>query len=166
MDQRKNIAWAFVTCTALLALLLAMLPTASGQSMTGQISGTVIDPQSAVIPGATVTLTNALTGQTREVESGAQGAFVFTQLLAGTYDVSVSASGFKVYEQKGIKLSANEKVALSGVQLQIGTTAETVEVTADVARVETQSSERTGLISTTQVQELAASPNRNFITLL
>jgi hypothetical protein len=166
MDQRKNIAWALVTCTALLVLLMAMLPTASGQSMTGQISGSVVDPQSAVIPGATVTLTNALTGQTREVESGAQGAFVFTQLLAGTYDVSVSASGFKVYEQKGIKLSANEKVALSGVQLQIGTTAETVEVTADVARVETQSSERTGLISTTQVQELAASPNRNFITLL
>jgi hypothetical protein len=166
MDPRKNIAWALVTCTALLALLMAMLPTASGQSMTGQISGTVIDPQSAVVPGATVTLTNALTDQKREVESGAQGAFVFTQLLAGTYEVSVSASGFKVYEQKGIKLSANEKMALRPVQLEIGTTSETVEVTADVARVQTQTSERTGLISTTQVQELAASPNRNFITLL
>jgi hypothetical protein len=166
MDQRKSIAWALVICTTLLVLLLAMLPTASGQSMTGQISGTVIDPQSAVVPGANVTLTNALTGQTREVESGAQGAFVFTQLLAGTYDVSVSAAGFKVYEQKGIKLSANEKVALSGVQLQIGTTSETVEVTAAAARVETQSSERAGLISTTQVAELAISPDRNFISML
>jgi hypothetical protein len=166
MDKRKTVAWALATCSAILLLLMAMLPTASGQSMTGQISGTVIDPQSAVIPGATVTLTNEMTGQSREMSSGSQGEFLYTQLLAGTYTVRVNASGFKVFEQKGIKLSANEKVALNSVKLEIGTTSETVEVSASVTRVETQSSERSGLISTTQVQELAASPNRNFITLL
>jgi len=166
MDQRKKTAWALVTCTALLVLLMAMLPTASGQSMTGQISGTVLDPQSAVVPGATVTLTNELTGQTREMVSGSQGEFLFTQLLSGTYAIRVNASGFKAYGQKGITLSANEKVALSGVQLEIGTTSETVEVTADSMRVETQSSERTGLISATQVAELAASPDRSFTSLL
>jgi hypothetical protein len=166
MNQRKAFAWVFVSCSAFLILLTAILPTASGQSMTGQISGTVLDPQSAVIPGATVTLTNALTGQTREVKSGTQGEFIFTQLLAGTYEVNVNAPGFKVYQQKNIKLSANESIALRQVQLEIGTTSETVEVSASVARVETQSSERTGLISTTQVAELAASANRNFISLL
>jgi hypothetical protein len=166
MDQRKTIAWALVTCSAILVLLTAMLPTASGQSTTGRISGTVLDPQSAVVPEATVTLTNTLTGQTREVTAGSQGEFVFTQLFAGTYEVSVTAPGFKVYQQKDIKLSANEAVALRNVQLEIGTTAETVEVTAAAARVETQSSERTALISTTQVSELSISPDRSYIKML
>jgi len=166
MNQRKTFAWAFAACAALLVVLITTLPTANGQSMTGQISGTVLDPQSAVVPGATVTLTNSLTGQTREAKSGTQGEFIFTQLLAGTYDVGVSSPGFKVYQQKNIRLSANEAVALRQVQLEIGTTSETVEVSASVTHVETQSSERTGLISTTQVAELAASPNRNFISLL
>jgi hypothetical protein len=166
MNQRKTIIWVPVICSAFLVLLMAMLPTASGQSMTGQISGTVLDPQSAVVPGAGVTLTNALTGQTREVAAGSQGEFVFTQLLAGTYEIKVSAPGFKVYQQKEIKLSANEKMALSSVKLEIGTTAETVEVSASVSRVETQSSERTGLISATQVSELATAPNRLFSSLL
>ncbi|MBP1609078.1 MAG: hypothetical protein H6Q04_1313, partial [Acidobacteria bacterium] len=166
MNQRKTIAWALVTCSAFLLLLTALLPTASGQSMTGQVSGTVQDPQSAVIPGATVTLTSELTGQERQMASGSQGEFLFTQLVAGAYTVRVSASGFKVFEQKGIKLSANEKMVVSSVKLEIGTTSETVEVTASVARVETQSSERTGLISSTQVSELAASADRDYMKLL
>src|SRR5437763_1528951 len=105
MNHRKTIAWALMTCAAFLVLLTVMLPTASGQSMTGQISGTVQDPQSAVIPGATVTLTSELTGQERQMVSGSQGEFLFTQLLPGTYAVRVNASGFKVFEQKSIKLS-------------------------------------------------------------
>jgi hypothetical protein len=166
MNERKTIVWALVTCLALLVLLMAMLPTASSQSMTGKISGTVLDPQSAVVPGATVTLTNTLTSQTREVAAGSQGEFVFTQLLSGTYEIKVSAPGFKIYQQRDIKLSANESIALRHVQLEIGTTSETVEVSASIARVETQNSERTGLISTTQVSELATAPNRSFVTLL
>jgi len=150
----------------MLVLLTAMLPTASGQSTTGRISGTVLDPQSAVVPEATVTLTNSLTGQTREMSAGSQGEFVFTQLFAGTYEISVTAPGFKVYQQKDIQLSANEAVALRNVQLEIGTTTETVEVTAEAAHVETQSSERTALISTTQVEDLAIAPDRSYIYML
>jgi hypothetical protein len=166
MIQQKTIAWALVTCSAVLVLLMAMLSTASGQTTTGRISGTVLDPQSAVVPGAAVTLTNTLTGQTREVKAGSQGEFVFTQLFAGTYQVSVSAPGFKVYQQKDIKLSTNEAVALRNVQLEIGTTSETIEVEAAAAHVETQNSERTALISTTQVSELAISPDRSYIKML
>jgi hypothetical protein len=166
MAQRKTIACALATCSAVLVLLMAMLPTASGQSTTGKISGTVLDPQSAVVPGASVTLTNTLTGQTRELKAGSQGEFVFTQLFAGTYEVSVTAPGFKAYQQKDIKLSANETVALRNVQLEIGTTSETVEVEAAAARVETQSSERAALISTTQVSELAIAPDRSYIKML
>ena len=122
MDQRRSIAWALVTCTALLVLLMAMLPTASGQSMTVQISGIVLDPQAAVIPGATVTLTNVTTGQERQVTSGSQGEFVFTQLLAGNYMIRVNAPGFKVYEQRGLNLSSNENLVARGVKLEIGAT--------------------------------------------
>jgi len=145
---------------------MAMLPTASGQSMTGQISGVVLDPPTAVVPGATVTLTNALTGQERQVTSGSQGEFVFVQLLAGEYIVRVNSPGFKVYEQTGLNLSSNEKLVARGVILELGTTSETVEVSAEAGRVETQSSERVGSITTTQIQEIAVSPDRNFMSLL
>jgi len=145
---------------------MGMLPTASGQTMTGRVGGTVTDPQSAVVPGATVEVVNELTEQTRQVVSGGQGEFVFTNVLAGTYSVRVNAAGFKAYEQKGIQVSANEALALRTIQLELGTTSETVEVTADVARVETQSSERTALITTTQVDNLGISPNRDYLSML
>jgi hypothetical protein len=77
-----------------------------------------------------------------------------------------SGNFLKGYEQKGIMVSANEAVALRTIQLEIGATSETVEVTAAAARVETQSSERTGLISSTQVSELASSPNRASLVCL
>jgi len=61
-----------------------------GQGLTGQISGTVTDAGGGVMPGATVSLKNAGTNQVRETTSGADGAFAFPDLLAGTYDITVS----------------------------------------------------------------------------
>ena len=76
------------------------------QGLTGQISGTVTDAGGGVMPGATVSIKNAGTNQVRETVTGAEGAFAFPDLLAGTYDISVSVQGFKTYEQKGINLGA------------------------------------------------------------
>ena len=82
------------------------------QGLTGQISGIVADSSGGVLPGATVVITNAGTNTTRETTTGADGAFLFPDLLAGTYDLKVSVQGFKTYEQQGIVLGATERVAL------------------------------------------------------
>ena len=60
-----------------------------------------------MLPGATVTIKNVGTNATRETVTGADGAFVFPDLLAGTFDLTVTVSGFKTYEQKGIELGVD-----------------------------------------------------------
>ena len=67
---------------------------AEAQGLTGQISGTVVDAGGGVLPGATVTLKNAGTNATRDTVTAPDGTFVFPDLLAGTYDISVAIQGF------------------------------------------------------------------------
>jgi hypothetical protein len=91
---------------------------------------------------------------TRDFVSDGNGAFVVTELLAGTYDVTVSLSGFKTYVQTGVVLSANERVALRAITLEVGQLEETISVTAEAARIQTQSAERSGVITQEQLQEV------------
>lgn len=126
-----------------------------GQGLTGQVSGSVKDPQGNVVPNATVDLLNAGTGQTRQTATDELGNFVLTELLPGTYQLTVGLSGFKRYEQKNIVLTATERVVLRQVVLELGTLSQTVSVTAEAAVLQTQSGERSGLINTSQIQELS-----------
>jgi hypothetical protein len=144
-------SWLFAS--ALLALFAP--PTLYAQGLTGQMAGSVVDSSGAAIPGATVTVRNTATQVSREVLTDSEGAFVITELLAGTYEVTVSLTGFKTYVQTGVALSANERVALRAITLQVGQLAETVSVVAESALVQTQSSERSGLINQEQLKEVA-----------
>src|SRR5690349_7872763 len=84
------------------ALFVANTGLLSGQGLTGQISGIITDPSGGAVVGADVQIMNKETGQTRATKSDTQGSFVFTQLLPGTFTLSVTASGFKKYEQPEI----------------------------------------------------------------
>ena len=84
-----------VLAAALLAALGANVGTLNAQGLTGQISGVVTDTGGGVMPGATVTVKNVGTNLVRETVTGADGAFVITNLLAGTFDLSVTVQGFK-----------------------------------------------------------------------
>ena len=79
-----------VLAIAMLVALGGSLNTLQAQGLTGQISGTVTDSGGGVMPGATVTVKNAGTNLTRETVTGADGAFLFPDLLAGTYDINVT----------------------------------------------------------------------------
>ena len=103
---------------ALGAILLGLTPGVHAQGLTGQMSGSVVDTSQAVLPGASVTVTNAGTQAARTVNTDANGLFTVTDLLAGTYEVTVSLSGFKTYVQSGVVLSANERVALRPIALR------------------------------------------------
>ena len=141
---------------AALGLCLVGLATpARGQGLTGQMSGSVTDGSSSVLPGATVTVTNMGTQAARSVTTDASGVFTVTELLAGRYEVTVTLEGFKTYVQRDVQLSANERVALRAIVLEVGTVAETVSVQAEAARVQTLSGERSGVITQDQINDIA-----------
>lgn len=137
-------------------LFVSILPYGlQAQGLTGQVTGTVVDPSGAAVAGAKVLLETSETGQSRNSETDALGSFVFAQLLPGTYRIVIEATGFRAYEQKDIVLSATERVTLRQIMLDIGANTEKVSVTAEAARIQTQSAERSGLISTSQIRELS-----------
>ena len=140
------------TGLALTFILLALVPASHTQTVTGQISGTVVDPGGAVVVGAGVSLTNDVTKQTREYRSDANGNFLFPDLVPGTYNVRVMQSGFKAYAQSGIVLSAQEKLALHELRLEVGEVTATVEVQADATHVATDSSDHTTGVNLIQIQ--------------
>ncbi len=149
----------------LLLLLLTVLPTASGQTVSGQISGRLIDPAGAVVVGAKVQLANDLTQQVREFTTDSSGGFVFTNLVPGSYSIHIAQAGFKAYDQKGITVSAVERVDLHDLRLQIGEVTTTVEVTAGAVHLATDSSDRSVSVGLRQIQE-TVTRGRNFMALM
>ncbi len=148
-----------------LAVLVVGASRAHAQGLTGQISGVVTDSSQGVLPGATVTIRNAGTNLVREAVSGADGSFIFPDLLAGIYDVRVTMSGFKAYEQTGIILGSTERVTLKRIELGVGQLEETVLVTGASPIVQTQSAARSGLIQREQMEDIALK-GRDFAGLL
>jgi hypothetical protein len=148
---RKSISYAPLISLALACLLSGAL----AQGLTGQISGSLTDSRGAAVSSARVEVINEETAQSRVVPSDGEGNFVVTQLLPGTYSLVVTASGFKRFEQRGIVLTANERVAVRKLTLEVGDVNQTVTVTAEAPNVQTESAERAGLISEAQIQGVA-----------
>ena len=126
----------------------------SAQGLTGQISGVVTDNSGGVMPGATVTVKNVGTNLTRETVTGTDGAFVITNLLAGTFDLTVSVQGFRPYELKGVVLGATERLALQTIALEVGGLSEVVSVAAESLKVQTTSGERSATMTAAQIEDV------------
>jgi hypothetical protein len=137
----------------IIVVVLVAIPAAHSQTVTGQISGRIVDPQGAVIPGANVQLTSDLSGQVRAFVSDANGSFIFTNLVAGNYSIRIAQPGFKTYEQKGISVSAQERVDLHDIKMQLGEVNTTVTVEANKVHVATDSSDRTISISRLELDD-------------
>ena len=128
-----NLASKAAVLAALVGLCAASF--ASAQTITGEISGTVTDPSGAVVPGATVELIREGTSATRTGTTNQSGIFVFPALPPGTYTLKVNAAGFRSFEQTGIVLTANERVSVGQIELQVGGTAETVTVSGEASQI-------------------------------
>src|SRR6516225_10354866 len=100
MSRQQVYIFSVVLCLLLLA------PYASGQSTFGSFTGTVKDPSGAVIPSATVEVTNEGTGNKRVFSTTSAGVFNVPNLDLGSYKVRVSATGFSTYERTGLRLAA------------------------------------------------------------
>lgn len=140
-------------------------PGLRAQSITGQISGTLVDPGGAVVPAQVVTLISGLNGQVRTFTTSSDGEFLFSDLVPGSYTLRISLSGFKSYEQKGINVSAQEKVALHEIHLQVGDVSTSVTVVADIAHVASDSSDRSMIVDTTQIENTPIK-GRDFLGLV
>ncbi len=126
--MKKLMAPVKFLCIAL--LLLAGL-SASAQ-FNASLSGTVLDPTQAIIPGATVTITNVDTQASKAATSGDAGTFQFTELPPGTYTVSVTAKGFQQNTVSNVLVAAETPRSLN-VTMQIGQESQTFTVNAEMA---------------------------------
>lgn len=144
--------WFEIRIAALLLLLFAC--AAHAQTITGSISGQVLDPQRAPIAGATITVTEPSRNFTVMTRSGGEGNFLSAGLLPGSYSVSVEAPGFKKFSRIGIPLDANDKLDLGGLQLEVGGVTESIEVSGQTALLQTESVERSATITGHQIENI------------
>src|SRR5215475_7111162 len=146
-----------------LALVLLAETMGMGQSTSGSITGTVKDGAGAPITDATVLVTNPATNLTRKITTNSAGVFTAPQLPPGNYTIAVEKSGFKKLEKTNVILNAIDLVNAGDFTLDVGAVTDTVTVTADAGRIEIQSEtgERSGVVTGTQLKELAIN-GRNY----
>lgn len=136
---------------------------AFSQSATATLSGTVVDPNGAIVPGATVTITNPATSFTRDVQANSAGVFTFPSLAPGTYNITARREGFATTETRDVVLNVNDKVSLQ-IQLKVGDIGEIVQVTAEPSLID-----ESPAVSTTVDRTLVANlplPGRSFQGLI
>jgi hypothetical protein len=149
---------------SLLLLSTGLLVGVHAQSSTtGNITGTVRDPQGAAVPKAEVTITEEKTGASRTVTATEDGFYNATSLPAGFYTISTAPTGFKKTVSTGVELHVNENKTVN-LDLQVGQVTETVTVTSESTPVELRSGEVSSLISEKQVTELPLN-GRNYAQL-
>jgi len=119
----------------------------------GTISGTVVDTTGRVIPNCSIAITNTATGISRNVTTNTDGFYTAPNLLAGSYDLSFAAPGFKTELKKGIALTVGAATVLD-LTMQIGTTIETVQVQTEAPDVQLATSDISAVVNATTVREL------------
>ena len=149
--------------TRILPLLLTLSLLALAQGPSGEITGTVKDSSGAVMPGASVLLTNAATGAKRTVASNAAGVYGFPALPPGTYTVTVEHVGFQKHTRSDIQLQVQQSARLD-FALVIGQVAETVEVTGGAPLLATENSTVGQVIENKRIVELPLN-GRNYLQL-
>lgn len=120
----------------LVSLLLLGSRQAFGQS--AQVQGRVTDSSGAVIPDASVTVTNAATGITLKTQTNNDGEYTVPFLQPGDYNITVEHAGFKLMERAGVHLNVNQRAGID-FTLQVGAATQTVRVTTEAPLLQTQS---------------------------
>ncbi len=152
----KSARWIFLTC-----MLAAGFAAAQE---TGQITGTVRDPSGASIVKAQVTVSSPDRGINRVTQTNNDGEYFVSALPPGSYDLTVSAPGFKNYKASGIVLRVAQKARADATLLVGGQSTEVTVEGSHVAQVETQASDLSGVITGKQISQLELN-GRNFTQL-
>ena len=152
---RQGLLFAIFSC----GLLSAQMTT------TGSITGDVMDTSGHAIAGAKITVTSERTSEVRTAITNESGTFNMIAVQPDTYNLRIEQKGFKAHERRGVSIAANEKVALGDVTLQVGEVTETISVVGEVAQVQTDSSEHSAVLTSTQLTNLTAK-GREVVSML
>ncbi len=142
-------------CTIAVLLILAIVfsAPARGQVAGGTLSGTVSDPSGAGIPKATVVIKNVATGVEHTATTDSDGFYTAVNLLPGSYQVKISATGFVAATATGITMSVGLQQTFDAT-LHVGKVSERIEVTAEIPAVQLTSSDINAVVNETRVREL------------
>ncbi len=151
---------AYFACFVLITLLAG---AAGAQTISGSITGTVTDPTGAVVVNAKVTAVNAGTGVSNNATTNESGVYRLLFLPVGAYTVSIEGSGFKKYSVGPVRLEVNQ-IARVDAKLELGDTAQTIEVSAAAAILQTESTTTGDTITSTKLTALPLN-GRNFASL-
>lgn len=133
-------------------------------AITGSISGVIVDPNGAVIPGVTVVATNEQTGVQSATVSDAKGFYSLPTLAVGNYSITFSHTGFQDFQENAVRIDVNSAVRID-VGLKIGTVSSVVTVKSDTLHVETQSSQMGMVIEGEQMVALPLD-GRSYLSLI
>jgi hypothetical protein len=139
------------------AVLLALLfiTNAAAQNISASLSGTVHDESGAAFAAAGVKLSNVDTAFVRTAKTNLEGFFSFPDLTPGKYNLEINAPGFKQYRQEQIELNSGDDRSAGEIKMTIGSVAESVTVTAEATAVVMGSSERAGVLTSTDMKDMA-----------
>ncbi len=154
-----------VILCALFAGLLAASALAQVAATNGSISGTVTDNTGAVVPDATVTVSNPSKNFTRDTKTDSGGEFAVRELPPGTYTLTINKQGFKKAEYPDVQVNVGTTAQLRAT-LSVGQTTETVEVTGEqLAAVDTEKTSISDVIQPIQMQQLPLN-QRSFTSMV
>ena len=137
-----------------------------GLAQTGTIQGVLVDPSGAAIKGAKISATDQRKAvMVREVVSGDSGSFQISNIQPGLYTLKIQSSGFKSLTQTDLQLDQNQIMNLGNLGLQLGSTTDSITVSADVPLVETTTANKSFTITSKQVTDMSLN-GRDFQSLM
>src|SRR6202140_3198380 len=153
-SQKTSSLYSFGRTTAVFLMLAIFFsaPTLA-QVAGGTLSGTVSDSNGAGIPQAKLVIKNVATGIERTVTTNVDGFYTTVNLLPGSYQIAISATGFNSETRHGLTISVGSQLTID-ITLRVGTISNRVEVTAAVPDVQLTSSEIGAVVNATTVREL------------
>src|SRR5207253_5293199 len=161
MKLRGESAKSFLARSVWMVICLGIIATSvAGQEFRGSISGRVMDPAGAAVPGSQVTVTNTATNVPNSVTANEEGIYTVLYLAPGRYTVVAEKQGFKKLLQT-IEVRVGDKITLD-LPLEVGSVSESVTVTTDAPVLETSSATAGQVIDRRRISELPLSDGNPF----
>jgi hypothetical protein len=159
---KKLVSFAFPYSIVLMLLVIVTNPAYA--DVTGSLTGAVRDQAQAVLVGAKVTIVNSQTNLSQSTISSADGSYRFLSLAAGTYKLTVTSTGFRPYSTNEITVQVNDQLKLD-ITLEVGTVVEVVDVSGNIAHVETENTQLGDVIDSKKMLALPLN-GRSYLDLL
>ena len=164
LDRGESMRLRTFAFLAVALLILASGAAVWSQTVQGVITGTVTDPTGAVVPNATVTITNAGTNISQSTTTGSDGSYRFPLVPPGTYTLEVKATNFATVRASGLVVEASQTIPYN-IKLELAKAQQVIEVTEQAPLVQTATSDLSVQINRTAIENAPLADRDIFGTL-